>query len=286
MIGQIGKVDTVAPQRDRWLLSYADLLTLLLAFFVVMYSVSVVNESKLNELARSIESVMMGEFEALNKVPDNLPNVEIHILDDQWLELTLASEFLFSSGDANLKENIQTTLDNVWLILENTNGDVSVQGHTDNQAIATYRYPSNWELSAARAAALVRFFEIQGVESSRFSATGMAALEPVASNNSENGRRLNRRVALKIRLLEGDLENIQKLTFSEIPLDEDTTVESAEQLFIKNGIKETRARETRAKETSARKTEVDETGLNEIDLNEIDPELLIQILNELEQETE
>ena len=284
MIGQLAKVDSVAPQRDRWLLSYADLLTLLLAFFVVMYSVSVVNEKKLHVLASSIESVMIGELdpsaeqldEDLQQTGDQpqeassllssikIPNVEVKTEAGEWLEFTLASNFLFASGEAELKASIQETLDNVWLILERTEGDISVEGHTDNLAISTYRYPSNWELSAARAAALVRYFETQGVASTRLSATGMAASIPVANNNTVEGRELNRRVILKIRLIEGDLENIQRLEFTNNTVDGSEGASLSEQFFIEG--------------------DIDEADPNEIDLNDIDPEILMQILNEIERE--
>ncbi|MFT7689239.1 MAG: flagellar motor protein MotB, partial [Candidatus Azotimanducaceae bacterium] len=115
MIGQLEKNEISAPQRDRWLLSYADLLTLLLAFFVVMYSVSVVNEKKLHKLANSIESVMIGDVDTVPEVLNvdthgegrgaslstglssliKLPNVDIKTQAGEWLEFTLASGFLF-----------------------------------------------------------------------------------------------------------------------------------------------------------------------------------------------
>ncbi|MFT7689012.1 MAG: hypothetical protein ACI9FB_004378, partial [Candidatus Azotimanducaceae bacterium] len=182
----------------------------------------------------------------------------------EWLEFTLASGFLFDSGESELKANIQETLDNVCLVLENTQGDISVEGHTDNQAISTPRFPSNWELSGARAAALVRYFEFQGVASTRLSATGMGASFPIADNNSVEGRELNRRVILKIRLSDGDLENIKKLEFADSSVNgslDDGAKGLGDPFFIE-----------------------DELDLNEINLNEIDPEILIQILNEIDRE--
>ena len=265
MINQAYTFEESSPQRDRWLLSYADLLTLLLAFFVVMYSISVVNEKKLYELATSLDAELMGldiievQEEEVLEAPllggIEIPNVGVNKQIGEWLELTLDSKFLFSSGSADLKTNIDATLKNLMLVLESTQGDIRVEGHTDSNPISTQRFPSNWELSAARAAAVVRHFESKGILSARLSATGLASSNPIADNDSELGREKNRRVVLKIRALDEDLVKINALSFEEEAL------------------------------SPVGDDEVENFDLNEFDLNELDHELLLQVLNELEKDT-
>jgi len=256
-------VDEMSPQRDRWLLSYADLLTLLLAFFVVMYSVSVVDQKKLHEIASSIEAEMIGAIsdemagaqkavgqilvdrsKVIESLDINISNVDFKKLNNDWVEFTLESEFLFTSGEAELRLDVNDTLNNLLLVLNNTQGDVRVEGHTDDKAISTFRFPSNWELSAARAAAVVRYFEARGVNPNRLSATGLSSSMPISSNSSSEGRKKNRRVVLKIRALEGDFEKLEALNYDSTPLED--------------------------------------VELDDINLDSIDHELLMQILNEID----
>lgn len=276
MMGQY--VEDVSPQRDRWLLSYADLLTLLLAFFVVMYSVSSVDEKKLHDIASSIEAEMIGTIsnEALDiqgviePLDINIPNAVFKKQNNDWIEFTLKSEFLFASGEADLRLDVSDTLNDLLLILNSTKGDIRVEGHTDDNAISTTRFPSNWELSAARAAAVVRFFEARGVDSSRLSATGLSSSVPVASNSSSEGRRENRRVVLKIRALDGDLEKLGTLQYGAIEDEsvKDASLEGSDNLFSLEGA---------GIGTNQRAT----TGIDSLDLDSIDPDLLLQILNEI-----
>lgn len=278
-------MEDLSPQRDRWLLSYADLLTLLLAFFVVMYSVSVVNEKKLHEIASSIEIEMIGAVsnepvDAQEKTAPfeiDIPNVEFKEQDKDWIEFTLESEFLFASGDAELRPDISSTLNNLLLVLSSTQGDIRVEGHTDDIPISTRRFPSNWELSAARAAAVVRFFELGGIDANRLSATGLSSSIPIGDNATAAGRKKNRRVILKIRAFEGDLEGISTLKF------ETLNSKGADNL------KESKVIGIEQKNAEPKNNNSDEIGLEGsdlegFDLEGIDPELLMQILNELDSE--
>jgi len=264
-------VEETSPLRDRWLLSYADLLTLLLAFFVVMYSVSVVDQKKLQEIASSIEAEMIGaisdEIVGAQKAVDqtivdpvkvdkskvvgpldiNISNVGFKKLNNDWVEFTLESEFLFASGEADLRLDVNDTLNNLLLVLNNTQGDIRVEGHTDDKAISTLRFPSNWELSAARAAAVVRYFEARGVNPNRLSATGLSSSMPVSKNSSNEGRKENRRVVLKIRALEGDFEKLGALNYESEALED-----------------------------------LEDLGQDDVNLDSIDHELLMQILNKID----
>jgi chemotaxis protein MotB len=93
-------------------------------------------------------------------------------------------------------------------VLRLASGDIVVEGHTDNQPIATQQYPSNWELSAARAAAVVRLLEGQGLAAPRLAALGLGASRPMASNETDVGRAQNRRVIIKIRQQGFDLAGL------------------------------------------------------------------------------
>lgn len=221
--------------RDRWLLSYADLLTLLLAFFVVMYSVSAVNETKLSELSKSL-SASLNHTERTQ--PETLENTDATPRSPEQivaalgidaafassdpgqgnLTISLPGELLFESGASDLKSSAQSELNKLLPILKSAVGEIEVIGHTDNIPVSSQAYPSNWELSAHRAAAAVRYLEQAGIARSRLLAIGRADVEPVASNDIEQGRASNRRVEFKaseidwarVRVLGQSLEHALK----------------------------------------------------------------------------
>ncbi|WP_225314982.1 flagellar motor protein MotD [Marinobacter confluentis] len=235
--------------KERWLISYADFITLLFAFFVVMYSVSSVNEGKYKVLSetltgvfnapqRSLQPIEIGEeppvsaqpsqdviqppvteaprnpdmdeagrTEALRAMADTLA-LEFDELINQgvvtvesneaWLELSLRNSLLFSSGDAEPHYDAFEVIETIASVLVNKDNAVRVEGFTDDQPIRTNAFPSNWELSTARAAAVVRMLTMEGVEPERMAAIGYGQHQPVARNDTEEGRRRNRRVVLLI----------------------------------------------------------------------------------------
>jgi chemotaxis protein MotB len=220
-----------APNKDRWLLSYADLLTLLLAFFVVMYSVSKVDAERLAKVSSGLDVAFNSSNNSpgplSSSLPDSLPGVlptegavelvtseppvpveqvlakflpdsfDVSAESADWFEISIGSSLLFGVGSATLRGN--NPVIDILPVLRLASGDIVVEGHTDNQPIATQQYPSNWELSAARAAAVVRILEGQGLAASRLAALGLGASRPMASNERAVGRTQNRRVIIKIR---------------------------------------------------------------------------------------
>lgn len=236
--------------KERWLISYADFITLLFAFFVVMYSVSSVNEGKYKVLSetltgvfnapqRTINPIEVGENTAQNlpvqgddviappvtevpRIPelsegdrsetlrviadrlalefDELINQGVVTLEtsDEWIELSLRNSLLFSSGDAEPHFDAFAILESIAAVLRDRDNAVRVEGFTDNRPIQTSAFPSNWELSTARAAAVVRVLSIDGVEPERMAAIGYGEFQPVARNDTEEGRSRNRRVVLLI----------------------------------------------------------------------------------------
>ncbi|WP_339513020.1 flagellar motor protein MotD [Pseudomonas sp. RL_15y_Pfl2_60] len=224
---------------ERWLVSYADFITLLFAFFVVMYSISSVNEGKykilsetltgvFNQPDRSIKPIPVGEERPRTTEPDRslvdedvtqAPQDSLQsisesitaafgdlIASDQlkvrgnelWIEIELSSSLLFSSGDALPSDAAFDIVEKVAKILAPYGNPVHVEGFTDNQPIHTAQFPSNWELSAARAASIVRMLALDGVSPSRMASVGYGEFQPVADNATSEGRARNRRVVLVI----------------------------------------------------------------------------------------
>lgn len=232
---------------ERWLVSYADFITLLFAFFVVMYAISSVNEGKYRVLSDSISSAFrnvpgntVGAMVQVNPnapVPVTIPfkkpqvtNLKTdtnrernkELLRNKAKEITAAlaplveqgqvrvtegalgitveinASVLFDSGEARLQLPAVRALTAVGQILATTDFPIVVEGHTDNAPINTLLFPSNWELSGARAASVVRLFIDTGVAAQRLTATGFADQRPVADNALPEGRQRNRRVAINM----------------------------------------------------------------------------------------
>lgn len=235
---------------ERWLVSYADFITLLFAFFVVMYSISQVNESKYRVLSNTLEDafnqpelslhpIQIGETarsnppnliklngdavktqttqeaaDKENQLPDDFQQIANKIEEafgdlmkqnlvslrgnEEWLEIEMKSSLLFDSGDAALSNQALELLGKIAAILKEQNNAVRVEGFTDDRPIHNVRFPSNWELSSARAAAVVELFIEEGMEAGRLVAAGYGEFQPVVPNDSPENRTKNRRVVLMI----------------------------------------------------------------------------------------
>ena len=233
---------------ERWLISYADFITLLFAFFVIMYAMSSINVGKYRVLAESLNDAFKNstadkdqagqgqdrsssldkktQYFAINSTLNNPSNDDIHsesmplevlseelkraykgFIDDgriqvrdnqDWVEIVIQSSLLFYTGDASLNIEAQQLLIGLANFLSKISNPLTVEGYTDNVDITSRLYPSNWELSSARAAAVVRALIEGGVVPIRLAATGYAANFPVASNDDADGRAQNRRVILLV----------------------------------------------------------------------------------------
>ena len=120
------------------------------------------------------------------------------IRDRLWIEIELSSSLLFPSGDALPNDQAFQLIDKVAGILAPFDNPVHVEGFTDNLPISTDKFPTNWELSAARAGSVVRMLAAQGVNPSRLAAVGYGEFQPVADNATAEGRARNRRVVLVV----------------------------------------------------------------------------------------
>lgn len=167
-------LDTMIP--------YADLMTLLVVFFVFFFIVSSQHRLMQEEKAKAQE-----EYIDLNEIT-----------------ITIPSEILFKSGEADLKEGAIEALDLIALSIKDSfqldlGWDIRIEGHTDNIPINNSKFPSNWELSTARAISVVRvFLENDHFLPSQLQAMGFGEYKPIVENDTAENRRKNRRVELKI----------------------------------------------------------------------------------------
>ncbi|MDF1583549.1 MAG: flagellar motor protein MotD [Methyloprofundus sp.] len=250
-----------AVDHNRWLISYADFITLLFAFFVVMYAISSVNVGKYRVLSDSmseaferkgakqstsesaatggdsalpislgepatsvIEPIVLDHFitaeelrdveiseevleerRRLGRIAEQFASALESFIDndlvevkknDLWVEIEIKSELLFASGDAALQSKATPVLKKISEVLQTTSNVIYVEGHTDNIPIETIEFPSNWDLSSARAVSVARELVGNGTNPARLAAVGYGDNHPIADNKSAEGRFKNRRVTL------------------------------------------------------------------------------------------
>jgi chemotaxis protein MotB len=243
---------------ERWLLTYADMITLLMALFIVMFAISSVNTSKFEALSKSLQEASGGpikggeailetggspkgeeqpkveppvpaiqpliqkefdkeqekrnggagsedeqfkrtkrqldEFAAKNGLKDKL---ETKITRRGLVIRLLTDNVLFDSGEAKVKARALPLLGKIAQLLQvDTQHPINVEGHTDNVPIRSSTFPTNWELSTARASSVTRFLIARNAPAKRMGAVGYAQLQPIASNGSAVGRSRNRRVEI------------------------------------------------------------------------------------------
>jgi chemotaxis protein MotB len=118
--------------------------------------------------------------------------------NELWVEIELNSSLLFGSGDAMPSDIAFNIIDKVAKILKPFDNPIHVEGFTDDQPIRTSQYPTNWELSSARSASIVRMLAMQGVNPGRLASVGYGEFQPVANNATAEGRARNRRVVLVV----------------------------------------------------------------------------------------
>jgi chemotaxis protein MotB len=247
---------------EAWAIPYGDLITLLLAFFVVMYAMSSVNEGKYRVLSdslvaafqgapKTLEPIQVGEKQAGPGTDPLISLVQKPLLDSQahtaiqpiamaqrgspsidaaqsdelanvaaeveqamsdlidreliivrrhgtWVEVEIQTDILFPSGVATLSPPAEQVLTQLAETLKPFPNSIRVEGHTDNRPINKPAFPSNWELSSARAASVVHLFTRAGMDPARLAVVGLGENRPVQSNDTPEGRNANRRVVLVI----------------------------------------------------------------------------------------
>lgn len=224
---------------DDWLMTYADMITLLLCFFAIFLSVSIPKKEQFEQARQKVmeqfadPDAVEGKFpkpvtfeppksdipfDAMPSIVDQhqgMKNMDIHP-GDRITTIDMNSATLFGMGAAELSKGGGQVLNDVLQMVQSEKYRdyiVTVEGHTDDNPISTPQFPSNWELSTARAAAVVRYLVANGVKPDRLRASGYADTKPKAPNRDSNGRPIpdnqaqNRRVVVKLERVEpGDLE--------------------------------------------------------------------------------
>ncbi|MDP3269325.1 MAG: flagellar motor protein MotB, partial [Legionella sp.] len=208
----------------RWVISYADFITLLFAFFVVMYAISSLNISKYKSLTEGMKSAFNNNkvskstadkmdgpqvketTGAHNDGMDNLNDSLSELADgnfkvnrqEGWIELDIKAGSLFAAGENDIKPEALIKLMQLATKIKDLPYTVVVEGYTDNTPIETPQYPSNWELSASRAATVGRILNGYGIANYRILVMGYGDQFPIANNLTEEGRGQNRRVSIII----------------------------------------------------------------------------------------
>lgn len=213
------KRDNKGGDDEEWLVTYADSVTLLLCFFIILFSVSEPQPSAYKKLAESLQAAgfideipedpvdgMAASLEAM--VEENeLEEVMAVEQTDKGLQLELSSSSFYESGSAKFKREAIPILKQVADILREYDYDayvIAADGHTDDVPMRSATFPSNWELSAGRASNIVRFFIASGLSRELMQASGFADTRPKVPNLDEEGnpipenREINRRVVIRV----------------------------------------------------------------------------------------
>lgn len=249
--GKKSAENLASGDRMRWLVSYADFVTLLLALFIVLFAIEAIKKASLQEVVSSVrqalhmspsgvmplkrQQAVSTPYEDMAPSPDieatGVPGKkEADVVDviavsrqiveelqqamfpliqeglvevrrhDLWVEIELKDRILFPSGAAELLPEAREPLEEVRKVVARFPYPVRVEGHTDNLPMRRRGpFPSNWELSAARAASVVRLFQEEGVDPKRMAVVGYGEQHPIADNTTPQGRAQNRRVVIAIK---------------------------------------------------------------------------------------
>jgi len=220
-----------------WMTTYGDMVTLLLCFFVLLFSFSTVDAQKFRAIMNSfrggsgvltggqtldtndlglegkIQGLIEGDEEELalmelqgiatdltNYLKANGFEEQVSIeYNDSYVKLNFLDGVLFDPGKATLKEDALKILDTVGTkLLEYSNNRIKIEGHTDTVPMHSLQFPNNWYLSAARAITVAEYYIDKGIDPKRLSAEGFGEYSPIASNDTAEGRMKNRRIEIKI----------------------------------------------------------------------------------------
>ncbi len=225
-----------------WMVTFSDLMSLLLTFFILLYSMSDIDSDKFRDISQSIQGVFSGSgkteiFDKEASIIDEMENpleseevesglVKIHNkvsdyidehnlgkevsvnMNEKGVFVDIKEAILFDPGSAKIKPGGIDVLKKLTGLLKSMTNEIVVEGHTDNVPIGRANYGSNWELSADRAVSVVRHFsEIENIDPSRLSAVGYSEFRPIADNTTAENKALNRRVNILIILDESEGED-------------------------------------------------------------------------------
>lgn len=207
------------PEDESWMATFADMVTLILVFFILLLSMSKLDTAKYEEVSAGMTKSLSDRkvetpIEDLRQtIRDNMKGTRMDDAiaigkDSAGVSLEMAAASFYDLASADFKPEAMDTLIQLadTIKAERFNGfQISVEGHTDDTPIRTEKYPSNWELSAARAARIIRLFEDEGISPSRMRAVGLADTAPKVPNHGPYGdplpqnQEINRRVVIRLQ---------------------------------------------------------------------------------------
>ncbi|WKV09809.1 flagellar motor protein MotB [Thermoanaerobacterium sp. CMT5567-10] len=214
---------------ERWLLTYSDMITLLMIFFIVLYTISTVNSQKFQQIAASLgktfdgTNYVVGQYSGnsildsikttnnantnntiesqLDKLikQNNLQNMVTYKVEERGFVISLNDTLLFDTGSADVKPDQKATLIKIGNILKTMPNYIRVEGYTDDVPINNSQFHSNWELSVIRATNVVEILvnDVK-IDPAKISAVGYGEYRPIVPNDSDKNRQLNRRVDIVI----------------------------------------------------------------------------------------
>jgi chemotaxis protein MotB len=223
---------------DEWIATYSDTITLILTFFILLYSFSTIDAVKLRQISSALQSVLTGnpntsimdfdmkygevpvvgditDIESIIDIGKDTTNMYQKIMefidennlhssveikeDSRGVIIELSDNILFQSARADLKPESKEILAKISDLIMTFDNTIIVEGHTDNIPMRSPMFDSNWELSAARAVSVLRYLvEVKGNDPKRFTAQGYGEYHPIVPNDSVQNRSLNRRVNILI----------------------------------------------------------------------------------------
>lgn len=199
-------------ERVEWIYTYGDMVTLLLCFFVLLFAMSKTNEEKFKAVAASFRGgppaspyMFTGAPSPMDTLENNMRKSDISAevtditVDDRGIAVSFSDTVLFAPGSATPTQKGVDTVEKFARILYAIPNRIVIEGYTDNTPIKTKLYPSNWELSAARAAAIARLLEEFGIKSNRMEIAAYGSTRPKVSNDSPELKAMNRRIDILIK---------------------------------------------------------------------------------------
>lgn len=208
--------------KDRYLITYADLITLLLGLFIILYAISNIDSHKYQKVITAAGDIFGSKSKLIetnisvvkNAIPlkDNLNSQLTNLINkyhynnsisleqnSRGITIHILDDILFGSGSATLAKNSLVVLDHLAELLKELPNDIRIEGHTDNIPINTVAFPSNWHLSVARALNTAYYLiKDEGLNAEKVSIVGYSEYKPIASNLTSEGRATNRRVDIII----------------------------------------------------------------------------------------
>jgi chemotaxis protein MotB len=213
------------PDSHRWLISYADYMTLLCAFFIMMYSVELLDEKQYKAVQEALDGMFTDNAQQLLPQPEVSTTILEHnngimplyetitqqlqvFIDSneliveqegEWIKVRVKTDTLFPAGGWEISDEMMDLLEQLAITIRPIPNEINVEGHTDDVPINSAKVVSNWDLSALRAVAVVRAFELFGIAPQRMAAMGYSYHKPIFINDSDEHRLANRRVEILIK---------------------------------------------------------------------------------------